>query len=141
MLTFFQSMVNVLNNEKTSLKDKAEIFAAQYIDLISKNPEIPTFIVSEIRNNPKILMDKISLKNILLNSVFIQQFKEAVKKEEIKEHNPLHFILNMLSLVVFPFIAKPMIMYGAGLSETNFEQLMEERKKMIPIWMEFMFKK
>lgn len=140
MITFFQKMIIVLNDETTTLKNKAEIFASEYIDLISENPEIPTFIVSEVRNNPKLLMDNFSLKNMLLNSVFIKQHTEAIEKGQIKEHNPMHFILNMLGLVVFPFIVKPIFMYSTEISENNFNALMQERKKMIPIWINSMFK-
>lgn len=141
MITFFQKMITVLNDENTTFKNKIETFATEYIDLISKNPEIPTFLISEIRNNPKLIIEKISIKEILLDSVFFKQHTKAVENGEIGEHNPLHFLLNILGLVVFPFISKPMITYGAQISETDFDKLMQERKKMIPIWMGAMFKK
>ncbi|HEY4194895.1 MAG TPA: TetR family transcriptional regulator, partial [Mucilaginibacter sp.] len=131
---FMQNLVVVLNDEKTSLEDKIQEIATRYIDLIIKEPEVPTFIVTEIRNNPDIMIKRLPIKYVLLQSVFIKQHQQAVAEGRITESNPLHFIMNLIGMVVFPFIAKPMIMRGSGLNIEEFNQLMEDRKKLIPIW-------
>ncbi|MEY8760265.1 TetR/AcrR family transcriptional regulator [Chryseobacterium sp. MD-1] len=134
MSGFFRNLMIVLNDEKTSLEEKVEDAVARYIDLIIKEPEIPTFIISELRNNPNLLLQKIPLKEVIKTSVFLKQHQEAVKKGQILEPNPLHFLINMLGLTVFPFIAKPMLMGSSDLSDKEFESLMQERKKLIPVW-------
>jgi AcrR family transcriptional regulator len=134
MAGFFQNLVLVLNNEKTTLEEKVEEVVARYIDLIIKEPEIPTFIISELRNNPNLLLQRIPLKEVIKSSVFLKQHQEAVKNGRIIEPNPLHFLINMLGLTVFPFIAKPMLMGSSEINNTEFESLMQERKKLIPIW-------
>ncbi|UOU99260.1 TetR/AcrR family transcriptional regulator [Chryseobacterium daecheongense] len=134
MAGFFQNLMIVLNNEKTTLEEKVEDVVSRYIDLLTKEPEIPTFIISEIRNNPNLLLQKIPLKEIIKTSVFLKQHQEAVQRGNIVNPNPLHFLINMLGLTVFPFIAKPMIMGGNELNDKEFETFMAERKKLIPIW-------
>lgn len=134
MAGFFQSLLVVLNTEKTSLEQKVEEVVARYIDLIIKEPEIPTFIISELRNNPNLLLQKIPLKEVIQSSVFLKQHQEAVKKGDIIEPNPLHFLINLLGLTVFPFIAKPMLMGSNELNDKEFNTLMLQRKKLIPIW-------
>ncbi|WP_431241914.1 TetR/AcrR family transcriptional regulator [Flavobacterium sp. P21] len=136
---FVGSMKVILNEEKTSLEQKVIIIAERYIDFISAEPEIPTFILTEIRNNPEGLLKKLPIKEIVNESVFIKQFQEAVKNKEISEPNPLHFLMNILGLVVFPFIAKPIIMGSRNLETADFNNLMQERKKKIPIWIKAMF--
>jgi hypothetical protein len=129
----------ILNDEKTSLEQKVEIIAERYIDFITKEPEIPTFILTEIRNNPDGLLKRLPIREIVNESVFIKQFQNAVEKKEITEPNPLHFLMNLLGLVVFPFIAKPIIMGSRNLQIEEFNALMQERKKKIPIWVKAMF--
>ncbi|WP_426276891.1 TetR/AcrR family transcriptional regulator [Chryseobacterium sp. S-02] len=137
---FIQNMLVVLNDEKTTLEKKVEEIASRYIDLIIKEPEIPTFIVTEIRNNPDMLLKKLPIKQVLTNSMFFKQHEEAVNKGEISEPNPLHFLMNVIGLVVFPFIAKPLLMGGSGINDTEFNALMLERKKLIPVWIKSMMK-
>jgi len=137
---FIQNMLVVLNDEKTTLEKKVEEIASRYIDLIIKEPEIPTFIVTEIRNNPDMLLKKLPIKQVLANSTFFKQHENAVKKGQISEPNPLHFLMNVIGLVVFPFIAKPLLMGGSGINDTEFNALMLERKKLIPVWIKSMMK-
>src|SRR5690606_27078812 len=46
---FVQKMVVILNDEKTSLDKKVELIATHYTDLLLKEPEVPVFILSEVR--------------------------------------------------------------------------------------------
>jgi AcrR family transcriptional regulator len=137
---FIGSMKVILNDEKTSLEQKVITIAERYIDFILAEPEIPTFILTEIRNNPDGLLKRLPIKEIVNESAFIKQFQEAVQNKEIIEPNPLHFLMNLLGLVVFPFIAKPIIMGSRNLETEQFHALMQERKKKIPIWINMMFK-
>ncbi|MCV2485125.1 TetR family transcriptional regulator [Flavobacterium sp. SH_e] len=139
LTVFVKSIANVFNDDKTSLEEKVELIVSRYIDFIIKEPEIPTFIVTEIRNNPESLLKKLPVKELVNNSVFMKQFQEGVEKKEISEPNPLHFLMNLLGMIVFPFIAKPIIRGSRNLEIDEFNALMEERKKKIPIWIKMMF--
>lgn len=135
---FVRNMSFVLNGETTSLEQKVEAVAVNYIDLILKEPEVPTFILTEIRSNPERLLEKIPVRKMLLQSVFFRQHAQAVSTGKIKEPNPLHFLMNLISLIVFPFIAKPMLLGATGADPAIFNQLMEDRKKLIPVWIKAM---
>jgi len=137
---FIQRMTIILNDEKTSLDKKVELVAAKYIDFIMEEPEIPTFLISEIRNNPQELLRKLPIEQTINRSVFFAQHREAVTKGKITEPNPLHFFMNMMGLVIFPFVAKPILMGIGNIKEKEFNALMMERKKMIPAWIKVMMK-
>ena len=134
MMQFMQGMVSVFKDEATSLEEKIELVAIRYTDLMIADPEIPLFILSEIRSNVDNFFDNIPLAKVLMNSVFIEQYKAAIQAGEAKDVSPLHFIINLMSLTVFPFAASPMLKKVGGLKDKQFEQLMQERKKLIPIW-------
>jgi len=62
-----------------------------------------------------------------------------MQKGKIKNIHPLHVIANMMSLIIFPFIASSLLMSRAGnINRVEFEQLMIERKKLIPEWIKTM---
>jgi hypothetical protein len=135
---FFGSVSVIINNPETTFEEKIEQFAAGYIDLIFREPDIPMFIMSEIRNNPEQLLQKVDIRNTVFNSVFIRQFAEAVEQGKIRDQNFLHFMMNFIGLIVFPFIAKPLLQAISGLTEVQFNALIEERKKLIPVWIKAM---
>ena len=138
--TFFQAMGMVFNDETTSLEKKVQLVAEKYIDVILAEPEIPLFMMSEVRGHGAAILEKLPVVNVILQSCFIKQYKEAFQQGKTTERNPLHFLMNILGLVVFPFIASPMIKKIGRLSDRQFDKLMQERKKLIPVWIKAMLK-
>ncbi len=137
---FVQKVTAILNDEKTSLQSKVELMASTYIDLLLVEPEVPFFILTEIRNNPTILIEKLPVKQILHQTAFFKQHQQAVTEGKIKEPNPLHFLMNLVGLIVFPFVASPMMKKIGNLKEAEFNQLMQERKKLVPVWIKAIMK-
>ncbi len=137
---FVQSMRTVVDNEQTTLEEKVQQVANRYIDLILEEPEIPTFIVAEIRNNPQELLAKLPIRETITGSAFFKQHRQAVELGEITEPNPLHFLMNVIGLIVFPFIAKPLLLGVGNLDTAHFNRLMQERKRLIPIWIKAIMK-
>lgn len=135
---FIQHLTMVLNDEKTSLEKKIELIAFNYIDFLSGEPGVPLFILSELRNSPLSLVKKLSVQHTVLNSEFIKQYQAAVKADKITEHNPLQFLMNVMGLVMFPFISQPMLQGIGEIDDKQFNEMMQERKKRIPIWIEAM---
>ncbi|GAA4137272.1 TetR/AcrR family transcriptional regulator [Sphingobacterium kyonggiense] len=137
---FAKSLIIVLNDEDSSIIQKVEIVADRYIDFIKTQPDLPIFILSESRFNIGKVMENLPIKEFLSNSVLVRQLKEKAQRGEMREVNYVHFIMNVMGLIIFPFIAQPIIMGGTSMSSEEFIKMMEERKVLIPIWVEAMFK-
>ncbi|PZX58087.1 TetR/AcrR family transcriptional regulator [Algoriphagus chordae] len=135
---FFQSLRSVFDDPSTSFEEKIELIPENYIDRLTENPNIPIFILSELRNNPEELIKKTGAKKAFLNSIFIQQLQEEIEAKRVKPIKPLHFMMNMLGMTVFPFVANPMIKGLGDIDQAEFEELMQERKTLIPIWFKAM---
>ena len=131
---FARLIMEVFTNEQTSLDQKIETFADKHIELLLENPDIPLFVLSELRENPDLLLSKIGGMDSALQSHFIQQFNKAIKDGKIASVHPLHFIMNMLAMTAFPFVASPLLKGIGKLSGKDFDHLMQERKKLIPRW-------
>ncbi len=135
---FAVTIKDILNDEKSSFDDKIELIVSNYIDFLSKEQNVPLFMLSEIRNNPKKTLNKIPFKKLVQNSVFIKQYNEAVEEGKITETNINQFVINLISLIIFPFIGQPILQEIHGLSDEQYYNLLQQRKKMIPIWVKTM---
>lgn len=131
---FLKSIGAAFKDETTALEDKIEAIVAGYIDLLIVEPQIPLFIMSELRNNPNELLQSMNVKQLIMNSAFTKQYQQAVKEGKIAPQNMLHFIMNIMGLTVFPFIASPMLKIIGDVTNEQFDMVMMERKKMIPMW-------
>ncbi len=78
---FFLSIVPVFNNKKSSWEQKIEMFSAEYIDFLIKHPNLPLFIMSELQSNPEVFASKMNMKDLIMNSHFVKQFKQGVKTD------------------------------------------------------------
>ena len=137
---FFQSMSSAFNDETSSLENKIEILVNNYIDLLIENPDIPIFILSELRTNPKELISKIDIKKVLLKSYFFKQFQSYVKAGKITPIHPMHIMMNLAGMIVFPFIMSPGLKEIGGIKQDEFYKLMLQRKAMIPKWIQAIIK-
>jgi AcrR family transcriptional regulator len=135
---FVKDLTVIFNQEETTLNEKVSLLAEKYIDFVIKEPEIPTFLISEIRSNPQDLLKRLPIKHVLTRAVFFRQYMEAVQKGEVTESNPLHFLMNLMGMILFPFVARPIILGARDLKNEEFDNLMRERKKLIPIWIKAM---
>ena len=75
---FFQGVAIIVNDEKTSFRQKIEILVDFYITRLIANPDVPLFVLNEARNNPK----KLPLQFNLMDSYFIKQYFIEVKGEQ-----------------------------------------------------------
>lgn len=119
----------VLNDESTTLEEKLEKITESYINMLLEHPDLPIFVLSEIRNNPEQLSNRFQARKHLTESVFVKQL--IARRSDI---NPFHFLMNLLGMNLFPFVAKPVLQPIVG-NEEMYRQLMEQRKKLVPAWM------
>jgi AcrR family transcriptional regulator len=130
---FFASMKDVLNDDGSSIEKKLELMVSKYIDLLTSEPNLPYFMISEMHNNSERLVQKLDAGNFMHKTVFFKQLSEFMMKHKIRIH-PIHFIMNILSAIIFPFLARPMVKSVMHVTDKEFYELMQERKKLIPLW-------
>jgi AcrR family transcriptional regulator len=111
---------------------KIEQFCEEYINIIIDNPYLPLFVLNEVNRDPVYFMNKIWGMNKPNPKRFLEQIAEEVKKGTIKEISPLHLLMNLISMTIFPFLSKPMFQMNLGIDELQFRMMMEQRKTEIP---------
>lgn len=111
------------------LFDKIRYFTNRYITFKSKHSYIPAFIIQELNRNPNIIKDKfISKVENSINIKFVNQINELVQRGDIIPIKPEQLFINIISMSVFPFIAKPLLCSVLNKSKEEYNQLIEERK-------------
>jgi|LGOV01.1.fsa_nt_gb hypothetical protein len=130
-----KQMLGRLNStlkEDVGLFTKIENLVDSYITVLSKNTFVPNFVFQEINRNPEFFNEKFKKFNSLEGiKIFEDQIKEETEKGTIIEIDPKQLIINIISMSIFPFMAKPMAMGILDLSEKEFSEFIEERKKGI----------
>ncbi len=114
------------------LFDKIRIFVREYLEFIGKNPYLPMFIMHELSSRPKHLQEL--LDTIKIDIDFIaEQIQNEVDKGNIRPIKPVQLMMNILSLCVFPVIAKPMMakFFVPDNKDDVYSQFLEERKALV----------
>ena len=134
MQNFFKGITQILNDETTSVQEKINIFVKNYTALLKQQPDLPLFIFHELRMDPSRLASKTGV-NMVFKSYFFRQLSIEMDRKKIVRLHPLHYVINMIGMCVFPFIAAPLLKHIAGLDTQGFESLIDEREKLVPEWM------
>ena len=92
------------------LEEKIRYIFIDYIGFMQKNPYIPTFIITELSRNPE------RIKNLFTNSLInpadiFKQVGKSMEEGGVKGIDPRQFVMNIISLSVFPIIAKPILIH------------------------------
>lgn len=133
IVLLFGQIIPIVTNEKTSLEEKIDLASLKYFEILSKNANLPIFVLSEIQKKTSDVKSILPFEKVLNNSFLIKQIKER------QPHlNPFHFLLNFLSMTVFPFLGKPILQSFDLMDDDEFQQFVEERKTMVPIWIKMM---
>jgi len=130
---FFLGMVGIVNSPAT-LEEKIRAIVAHDIDMMRSQPDLPLFIMQELAQNPDRLVRMASESgaspNVLMKG-FKSTVKEAVDKKQIRPVDGGQLLINIISLCVYPFIAKPMIKAVQEMDDKQFERMIINRKKEV----------
>ncbi len=127
----FPKIVELLNTEY-QLFEKIEYFVEYYLTFLLENKYMPAFVLNELNQNPERLVKLMSKRGIFKQDKFIKQINNAIKDKIIIPIDPRQLILNIISLCIFPFIGRPIIMALNNFDEESFYKFIEQRKKVIP---------
>lgn len=124
-------MLRILNSDMP-FDEKVEAFVNDYITLGMKNPFLPLFIINELNSAGPGFVEKMLEGNMPTIEPFLKHVQEEMDKGTIiKMDNPLHVPIHIISMCGFPILSKPMLMLVTGITEKQYKELMEERKKEV----------
>jgi AcrR family transcriptional regulator len=118
------------------LETKVARVVALEIDHLSRAPYLPGYIISEISHHPERVRELIGAVTGLspdairprVVAALARQIDSAIADGRIRPIAPDQFIVNLMSLCIFPFAARPMIAALLGLDEAGFARFMTRRR-------------
>lgn len=130
----FDKIQKIIDDESSTLTEKVENVADHYISLLLENPELPLFFLSEVMSGSNQLNSMTDNGKMFFNSHFVKQLAALQAEGKIKFH-PVNLMMNMIGMIVFPFLARPLLLKSGVLNEQQFRAIVDERKKLIPLWL------
>ena len=128
---FFSNLAAVLT-AGTPLFEKIGQIVTLDIERLSQFPDMPLFVINELSRNPEMIANRfkqMQTKKVLES--FQQQINGEIKKRAIKKITAQQLLINIQSLSVFPFIAKPMIKKVMQMNEKQYQEMIQLRKKEV----------
>jgi TetR/AcrR family transcriptional regulator len=110
------------------------------LDVLLRHPYLPGYIISELTHNPDrgkqflAALSEMPLAELVSTvlAVLGRQIRARVRAGGMRPITPDQFILNLLSLCIFPFAARPMVQTVLQLDDAAFERLIARRKRELP---------
>jgi AcrR family transcriptional regulator len=131
---FLHIILGKVLDESLTIDEKIQKVVEVYIDMLTQNPDLPLFVLNEIRGNPTKIAEEINSEAAPMRALFFKQIQAGSGDGKIAPMEPLHFVANLVGLTVFPFVAKPILQRVTGVNDDEFNRYMQERKKLVPIW-------
>jgi len=135
----FEEALDVLMRRVFSVVDSDKPFFElleqwinSYYETLIEYPQIPNFIITEINQHPERLTERIQRRNpynVYLKIAF--RIKEEVRKGTIKDTPPLDFMLNILSLCIFPFVFGTMAVRVADKPVQEYYEILMKHKEYV----------
>jgi TetR/AcrR family transcriptional regulator len=135
----FPALVETLGADST-IDEKIERLVALYLDNLSRNPFLPGYLISELHHHPERVQQLLSSAlgtepGHVLPPLFEKlgaQIKERVAAGDMRPIAPEQFAINLISLCIFPFAARPMLSVVFGMDDAAFARFIEQRKTELP---------
>lgn len=123
--------INEIFKSQDSIFEKIKKFTDSYISFVMDYPFLPQFIIQEMNNNPEFVTKFLKKENRPDPTKLIHQIENEIKLGILKPINPKQLLIDIFSMTVFPFAAQALLKGMIQVSNEEFMQLMEERKKYI----------
>ncbi|MDD8012197.1 MAG: TetR family transcriptional regulator [Acidobacteriota bacterium] len=118
-------------NERLTPRSFLERFPEIYIRFLARNPDLPRILVFDLIHNPENIsrtVGQIFRENASFNpQLLLGMIRTWHDQGLISEGDPMHFILNVISLSIFSFVGRPMVEAISGLKAGEDEEFYRAR--------------
>lgn len=126
----------VIRDMNLSFKEKISGFIEQSLQTSLQYPYLESYIVSQM-NKGLAIHKKDELETKVIEELYTS-VEEEMEKGNIEKMEPVQFLLNMISLLIFPSAMRPLLMENLHIGSKEFDRLISERKEII---LNLLFKK
>lgn len=113
---------------ETSFREKTSNIIAVFLKDMMAFPYQETFLITEINTFGKKLITNIQSEPV---KSYLKEAAAEMEKGAIDKMDPIHFLMNLFSLMSYPLIMAPLYKKLFRVSEKEFQRLIDERGGII----------
>ncbi|MDR2564094.1 MAG: TetR/AcrR family transcriptional regulator [Prevotellaceae bacterium] len=102
-----------------------------YYDMLMEYPDLPLFVMNELSTNPNTLDKCFHSNPYLLYLKISKRIKKEVTRGTIRPVNVPDLLLNIISLSIFPFAARPMAGKLLNLSDEQYMEMIDHHREYV----------
>ena len=118
----------------------AVLGSALELEHLARSPFAPAYVISEINLHPDRArqfvkaMTGIEIEGVgpRVRNTLDRQLKARARAGTLRPIAVEQFVMNLLSLCLFPFAARPMMAAALGLDDAGFRRFIDQRKRDLP---------
>jgi TetR/AcrR family transcriptional regulator len=137
----FPAIIQIIGGQQT-LTEKIDLIVDTYLSAMTKSPFLPGYIISELHHHPERiqqLLGEIAGGDITtITKPAFDKLEKQIASEaragRMRRMSAAQFFVNLLSLCIFPFAARPMLHVALGFDDDDFAKFIEQRRKDLPIY-------
>jgi AcrR family transcriptional regulator len=111
-----------------SLEEKVRAVVSAEMDFLKRKPYLPGYILSELHHRPERITRIVETVGRPPLEVLGRQLSTAAEAGRLRRIGVEEFVIDLVSLIVFPFAGRPMIGALLGLEDAAYERMLEERR-------------
>ena len=109
-------------------RQKMENFIEISLNTSLRYPYLETYIVTQMNKGNCVSKREIDAS---ITEKLFAEIKDEMKKGTIAKTEPVQFVLNLVSLLVFPTAVRPLLMESLNLEKEDYDKLIRDRKEII----------
>jgi TetR/AcrR family transcriptional regulator len=129
-------VVELLSSD-APIEEKVEQVIRTELEHLARTPFLPGYLIGELNHDPdrasQLIQAITGLETARLAPPVLRrlerQIDERVRAGAMRPIAAEQFIINLISLCIFPFAARPMLMALLGLDDKGFQRLIARRKR------------
>jgi len=131
-MTKMNERLYLITQSEVSFKEKISNLITIIIDGMLETPYLENFVVNEY-NRLNLTCVTNPHKELIESCLagFLNELREEMQKGTIPIVEPLHFILNLLSMCAYPISMGPLIQRTFGMEDEDYQQFIQDQKKII----------
>jgi TetR/AcrR family transcriptional regulator len=137
----FPALIQIVGSDM-SLTGKIDLIVDTYLTQMTRTPFLPGYILSELHHHPERmnqLLGQIAGGDITnLTKPALDKLEKQIAAEaragRMRRMSAAQFFVNLVSLCIFPFAARPMLHAALGFEDDDFARFIEQRRKDLPIY-------
>ena len=114
----------------TSMKEIIWLAVNGYMDILLKMPYLPTLIVGELNRSPEKVGNLFQMAGVR-PEIIVAAIRNGVESGEVYPIEPRDLILNVLGMLISPFLSEPLLASMFFSSPVEFDEFLERRRKTL----------